>query len=157
MTAVRHPPTAVKRRGGSFDDRGVQAEIALSGVIGALSYALDITEGQPAGHAVRSCMIGMRIAEELGLPARTRSDLFYGLLLKDAGCSANAERMAALFGADDQAAKRTSKLVDWSSPRPSAATRRTGLSARAPAARAPRRSASRSCRSGPRGPRAVPP
>lgn len=24
--------------------------------------------------------------------------------------------MAALFGADDQAAKRTSKLVDWSSP-----------------------------------------
>jgi hypothetical protein len=85
----------------------VQAEIALSGVIGALSYALDITEGQPAGHAVRSCMIGMRIAEELGLPARTRADLFYGLLLKDAGCSANAERMAALFGAGDQAANRT--------------------------------------------------
>jgi hypothetical protein len=77
-------------------------EIALSGVIGALSYALDITEGQPAGHAVRSCMIGMRIAEELELPARVRSDLFYALLLKDAGCSANAERMAALFGADDR-------------------------------------------------------
>ena len=91
-------------------------DIALSGVIGALSYALDITEGQPAGHAVRSCMIGMRIAEELRLPARIRSDLFYALLLKDAGCSANAERMAALFGADDRLAKRTSKLVDWSSP-----------------------------------------
>ncbi len=84
------------------DDGGVQADIALSGVIGALSYALDITEGQPAGHAVRSCMIGMRIAEELRLPSRVRSDLFYALLLKDAGCSANAERMAALFGADDQ-------------------------------------------------------
>ena len=91
-------------------------DIALSGVIGALSYALDITEGQPAGHAVRSCMIGMRIAEELQLSARVRSDLFYALLLKDAGCSANAERMAALFGADDRLAKRTSKLVDWSSP-----------------------------------------
>jgi len=100
----------------SADDGAVQ-DIALSGVIGALSYALDITEGQPAGHAVRSCMIGMRIAEELQLPSRDRSDLFYALLLKDAGCSANAERMAALFGADDQAAKRTSKLVDWSSPR----------------------------------------
>jgi HD-GYP domain-containing protein (c-di-GMP phosphodiesterase class II) len=58
----------------------------------------------------------MRLAEELGLPSRERSDLFYALLLKDAGCSANAERMAALFGADDRAAKRTSKLVDWSSP-----------------------------------------
>ncbi len=94
----------------------MQGDIALSGVIGALSYALDITEGQPAGHAVRSCMIGMRIAEELRLPGRVRSDLFYALLLKDAGCSANAERMAALFGADDQIAKRTSKRVDWSSP-----------------------------------------
>ena len=47
-------------------------------------------------------MIGMRLAEEIGLPAAERSDLFYALLLKDAGCSANAERMAALFGADDQ-------------------------------------------------------
>ena len=91
-------------------------DIALSGVIGALSYALDITEGQPEGHALRSCAIGMRIAQELELPGTLRSDLFYALLLKDAGCSANAERMAALFGADDQAAKRTSKLVDWSSP-----------------------------------------
>jgi len=91
-------------------------DIALSEVVGSLSYALDITEGQPPGHALRSCMIGMRLAEEIGLSAAERSDLFYALLLKDAGCSANAERMAALFGADDQAAKRTSKLVDWSRP-----------------------------------------
>jgi putative nucleotidyltransferase with HDIG domain len=94
----------------------VQGDIALSGVIGALSYALDITEGQPEGHALRSCAIGMRIAQELGLPGAVRSDLFYALLLKDAGCSANAERMAALFGADDRGAKRTSRLVDWSRP-----------------------------------------
>lgn len=53
----------------------MQEDIALSGVIGALSYVLDITEGQPAGHAVRSCTIGMRIAEELRLPSRVRSDL----------------------------------------------------------------------------------
>jgi HD-GYP domain-containing protein (c-di-GMP phosphodiesterase class II) len=92
-------------------------QIALSGVIGALSLALDMAEGQPPGHAARSCMIGMRIAEEIGLPARERSDLFYALLLKDAGCSANAERMAALFAADDRTAKATSKLVDWTSPR----------------------------------------
>jgi putative nucleotidyltransferase with HDIG domain len=90
-------------------------EIRLSGVIGALSYALDIAEGQPPGHAVRSCLIGMRLAEELQLPAAERSDLFYALLLKDAGCSANASRMAQLFAADDLSAKRTSKLIDWSS------------------------------------------
>ena len=43
------------------------ADIALSEVIGSLSYALDIVEGQPPGHALRSCLIGMRIAEELEL------------------------------------------------------------------------------------------
>src|SRR5215216_3331957 len=88
-------------------------QIRLSDVIGALSYALDITEGEPPGHAIRTCKIGMRLAEVLGLDAGARSDLFYALLLKDAGCSANAARMAALFGADDHRAKRTSKRVDW--------------------------------------------
>jgi HD-GYP domain-containing protein (c-di-GMP phosphodiesterase class II) len=58
----------------------------------------------------------MRLAEELGLAAQARSDLFYALLLKDAGCTANAAHMSALFGADDQLAKRTSKFVDWSRP-----------------------------------------
>jgi putative nucleotidyltransferase with HDIG domain len=92
-------------------------EIALSGVIGALSYALDIAEGQTPGHAVRSCLIGMRLAAELDLSAAERSDLFYALLLKDAGCSANANRMATLFAADDRATKASSKLVDWTDRR----------------------------------------
>ena len=33
-------------------------QLRMSEVISALSYALDITEGQPPGHAVRSCLIG---------------------------------------------------------------------------------------------------
>src|SRR5215211_4999044 len=93
-------------------------EIALSEVIGGLSYALDITEGEPPGHAVRCCLIGMRLAEELRLDAAVRSDLFYALLLKDAGCSANSARMAALFAVDDHVAKHTSKRVDWARPFP---------------------------------------
>jgi HD-GYP domain-containing protein (c-di-GMP phosphodiesterase class II) len=90
-------------------------EVPLSEVIGALSYALDLTEGEPPGHAVRTCMIGMRIAQEIGLGEAERSDLFYALLLKDAGCSANSARMAALFAVDEHLAKRSSKRVDWSS------------------------------------------
>jgi HD-GYP domain-containing protein (c-di-GMP phosphodiesterase class II) len=90
--------------------------IALSELISALSVALDVAEGEPPGHARRSCLVGMRLAHEIGLEAGARSDLFYALLLKDAGCSANAAHMAALFGADDQVAKRTSKLVDWARP-----------------------------------------
>src|SRR5438876_131630 len=104
---------------GLGDTAGVGARsggIALSELIGALSCALDIAEGEPPGHATRSCLIGMRLADELGLGAAARSDLFYALLLKDAGCSANSAHMAALFGADDQVAKHTSKLVNWSRP-----------------------------------------
>ncbi len=87
--------------------------IRLSEVIGALSYALDLTEGEPPGHAVRSCLIGMRLAQELRLGPEERSDLFYALLLKDAGCTANSAKMAALFGADDQELKHSAKRVDW--------------------------------------------
>ena len=97
----------------------VVAQIALSGVIGALSHALDIAEGQRPGHAVRSCLIGMRLAAELDLEAAERSDLFYALLLKDAGCSANANRMAMLFETDDREAKASVKLVDWTGKRAS--------------------------------------
>ena len=47
-------------------------QIRLSEVVSAMSHALDITEGQPEGHAVRTCFLGMRIAEEIGLPADDR-------------------------------------------------------------------------------------
>lgn len=87
--------------------------VSLSEVLSALSHALDLTEGQPPGHTLRSCLIGMRLAEEMGLGEEDRSALYYALLLKDAGCSSNAARMAALFGSPDQAAKYRMKKVDW--------------------------------------------
>src|SRR6188508_3351900 len=94
--------------------------VRLSEVVAALSYALDITEGQPEGHAVRSCLIGMRVADVLGLDDSARSDLFYAILLKDLGCSSNAARLCNLFGADDLRLKQAHKLNDWTNPRDSA-------------------------------------
>lgn len=90
--------------------------IRLAELIGALSRALDLTEGQAFGHSLRSCLIGMRLAEAIGLNRETRSALFYALLLKDAGCSSNAALVQDLFATDDQAAKRDLKMTDWSSP-----------------------------------------
>lgn len=87
--------------------------LKLSEIMAALSAALDLTEGQPAGHAVRSALIGMRIAEQIQLSPADRSALFYALLLKDLGCSSNAAKMAWLFGADDQQVKRNIKTVNW--------------------------------------------
>lgn len=88
----------------------------LSEVMSALSFALDITEGQPEGHAVRTCMLGMRIGAELGLSTPDRAALFYALLLKDLGCSSNAAKVSSLFRADDHALKRELKTVDWTRP-----------------------------------------
>jgi putative nucleotidyltransferase with HDIG domain len=88
-------------------------QIRYSEVVSSLSYALDITEGQPAGHAARSCLIGMRIAEELSLSHDEKCALFYGLLLKDLGCSSNASKVCALFGSDDHQLKCDLKTTNW--------------------------------------------
>src|SRR3954468_20868825 len=87
--------------------------LRLSEVVSALSYALDITEGQPEGHAVRTCMIGMRLAKEIYLSAKQRTALFYALLLKDLGCSSNASKLSHLFGADDRQTKCDLKTTNW--------------------------------------------
>jgi putative nucleotidyltransferase with HDIG domain len=90
--------------------------IRFSDVVSALSAALDLTEGQPMGHATRSCILGMRIAEELQLGTQDRTHLYYALLLKDAGCSTNAARMHNILGSDDIRAKKEVKFEDWTKP-----------------------------------------
>ena len=89
--------------------------IAASDIIVAMSTALDLTEGQPAGHAARSCGIGMHLANQVGLNAEEKSALFYALLLKDLVCSSNASKVSYLFGADDRTVKREFKTVNWQS------------------------------------------
>lgn len=90
-----------------------QEQVSLGEVVASLSHALDLTEGQPLGHAMRTCVIGMRIAGELQLSSTEKSSLYYALLMKDAGCSANASRFAAVFGTDDRQAKPRMKVADW--------------------------------------------
>jgi putative nucleotidyltransferase with HDIG domain len=89
------------------------ATVRLSEIISALSYALDLTEGQPMGHSVRACMIGMRLAEQIGMSKEERAELYYALLLKDAGCSSNASRLYHILNADDIRAKGDLKTKDW--------------------------------------------
>ena len=88
-------------------------EIRLSDVLAALSHALDITGGQPRGHAERTCLIAMRLADHLALDEDTRSSLFYAALLKDAGCSSSAAKVAALYGADDTVVKTARRRTDF--------------------------------------------
>jgi putative nucleotidyltransferase with HDIG domain len=87
-------------------------KLRLAEIVSALSYALDMTDGQPAGHSIRCCWIGMHIGKAIGMSQVELSDLFYALLLKDLGCSSNAARICALFVTSDYEFKRNAKLVD---------------------------------------------
>ena len=87
--------------------------ISLPEITSALSFALDLTEGALPGHAVRSTLLGMRLAQAMKLPRETLAALYYALQLKDVGCSSNASRMAEILGGDDRRGKATAKVTDW--------------------------------------------
>ncbi|WP_410498681.1 HD-GYP domain-containing protein [Chitinibacter sp. S2-10] len=85
--------------------------LKLAELLGSLSYALDMTEGQPEGHCVRCCWIGVHIGKQIGMSEQALWELYYTLLLKDLGCSSNAARICELYLTDDQSFKRDFKLV----------------------------------------------
>src|SRR4029450_912188 len=91
-------------------------EIRLAELLSALCHALDMTEGQPAGHCVRCCWIGMHIGREIGLGETKLWELYYTLLLKDLGCSSNAARICQLYLTDDLSFKHDFKQIDGSLP-----------------------------------------
>ncbi|ASF94127.1 HD-GYP domain-containing protein [Vibrio anguillarum] len=80
----------------------------------SLTTALDMTEGQPPEHCIRCCWVGMHIGMQLELDQAELHDLFFTLLLKDAGCSSNAARICELYATDDLAFKRRYKTVGTS-------------------------------------------
>jgi len=95
---------------------GSSTELRLSELIGALSHALDLTEGQPKGHCIRVCWIGMHVGRQIGLSEAQLRELYYTLLLKDLGCSSNAARICELYLTDDLKFKRDFKVVGDSLP-----------------------------------------
>ena len=79
-----------------------EGAVSLSEVISALTFALDLTDGAVQGHSLRTCLVGMRLAESLGVPSAELTGLYYALLLKDIGCSDNLIRLSNIMGADDR-------------------------------------------------------
>lgn len=87
------------------------SHVYLDELVSALSYALDLTEGQPPGHCLRCCWIGLNVATELGFSDEEKADLYYMILMKDLGCSSNAARICQLFATDDLKFKREHKII----------------------------------------------
>ncbi len=99
-----HPTT-------DFQHAASGSGLSQAEVLGALSFALDLTEGQPAGHSLRACWIAMQLGQAIGLPRDDLQELYYAVLLKDLGCSSNAARVAQLFAGNDRMLKHDFKLI----------------------------------------------
>jgi len=74
---------------------------SLAELLCALSFASDVGMGQPMEHGLKTGYLGLQIADVLGLPLADRQAIFYGSLIKDAGCTACAAFFAAFFAGDD--------------------------------------------------------
>src|SRR5271156_6629392 len=113
--APRKSETYMTQTSAAFrrDTQSLDGSISLSEIISALSYALDLTEGAVHGHALRSCLLGMRIAQEAKLPSEQTSSLYFALLLKDIGCSRSASRMSKVNGSENRTAKAGIESEDW--------------------------------------------
>jgi HD-GYP domain-containing protein (c-di-GMP phosphodiesterase class II)/DNA-binding CsgD family transcriptional regulator len=81
-------------------------------LLAALSLAIDLGLGQPLEHMLRSCVIGMQIADLVGADATERETAYYGGLLSWIGCHADSQELAEMFG-DDIEFRAATYAVDW--------------------------------------------
>jgi len=94
------------------------AEVSsLAKLLCALSFATDIGMGQAMEHGLKSAYIGLTIADQLGLSMAEREGVFYGALIKDAGCTACATVFSTFFGGDDLGARSDCITLDPGSVR----------------------------------------
>jgi HD-GYP domain-containing protein (c-di-GMP phosphodiesterase class II) len=69
-------------------------------VIAALSLVTDLGIGVELEHGLHSTLVAMRLAERLGVDARTASETYYACLLFHIGCTVDAEAAAEIFGGE---------------------------------------------------------
>src|SRR2546429_7635381 len=70
--------------------------LRLAELLVGLSGIADVGMGMEQGEAARAALLGVRLAETLGV--RARSDVYYVTLLQHIGCTAYAHEAAALLG-----------------------------------------------------------
>ena len=90
--------------------------VGVGGVVAALSVASDLTRGHPPGEAMRACLLATELARRAGLNRVGQSEVYYGTLLRFAGCAATSHEIAAAFGGDDITVRARGDLIDPTVP-----------------------------------------
>jgi HD-GYP domain-containing protein (c-di-GMP phosphodiesterase class II)/DNA-binding CsgD family transcriptional regulator len=75
-------------------------------IVASLSLAADIGMGQPTGQALRTCLLALGVAREMGLADQDCKDVYYLSLLRFIGCNAHADQDAPAAGGDEMAFRR---------------------------------------------------
>jgi HD-GYP domain-containing protein (c-di-GMP phosphodiesterase class II) len=88
-------------------------DVRLAELLAALSIATDLGMGQPLEFALHSCVLALRLAEQLGFSAAELRATYYQALLRYIGCNAETRMLAAVFG--DELALRTDLIHQDSS------------------------------------------
>jgi HD-GYP domain-containing protein (c-di-GMP phosphodiesterase class II) len=77
--------------------------LRLAELLGSLSLATDLGTGQPLGHGLRTCLVAVALAQELGCdPDQVRS-VHQVSLLRFLGCTVDASEAARMVGGNETA------------------------------------------------------
>jgi HD-GYP domain-containing protein (c-di-GMP phosphodiesterase class II) len=77
-----------------------RSDVRLAELVASMSLATDLGLGQPMEHVLRSCVLGLRIAEGVELDESERAVVYYVALLAWLGCHADSHEQSAWFGDD---------------------------------------------------------
>lgn len=79
----------------------MEAQVRLCELIASLSLATDLGMGQPMDHALRTCLLSVGIAQQMGLDGQALQNTYYFPLLRFVGCNAHASTDAREGGGDE--------------------------------------------------------
>jgi hypothetical protein len=86
-------------------------------VAAALSVTSDLTRGHPPGEAMRACLVAVELGRRAGLDQAELTEVYYGTLMRFAGCAATSHEIAQALGGDDVIVRARGDLMDPSRPR----------------------------------------
>jgi HD-GYP domain-containing protein (c-di-GMP phosphodiesterase class II) len=87
----------------------------LAELMGALSLASDAGMGMPMEHGLRAAVAAVAVGQSAGSPSAELGDAFYLALFRYAGCTADSDLAARVFG-DEVAVRGALYGVDWGAP-----------------------------------------
>ena len=77
--------------------------LRLAELLASVSLATDLATGQASGHALRTCVLAVALAQETGCRSDDVRTVHQFALLRFLGCTSDADETAALAGGDDLA------------------------------------------------------